>query len=144
MAGGDAAVSAEDWRRGETEAGMYSTAGCSGTLWTPFPHLCSLLAAGSLAVAAEGDLHNFASQWHGRTVMVHRGRQFPPVLSPKLPWQLPDSWALAWERAAQDKRSRGAQKGRGFTNTSPSPGKCGCTRIVGIHVRVCTFTPYSL
>lgn len=85
-------MNAEDWRRGEKEARMYSPTGCSGIVWTSFPHLCSLLAAGKLAVAAEGGLHNFASQGRGRTVMVHSGRQVTPLLFPKLPWQLPESW----------------------------------------------------
>lgn len=99
---------------------------------------CRGLEEGSLR-----DLHNFASQGHGRTVMVCR-RAVSSSALPKAALAIPRQPAPAWERATRDERSHRARKGKGFFNPHPSAGRCGCTHIVCIQVHVHRLIPCSL
>ena len=142
MASIDANGSAKGWRRGEEEAGMDGTAGCSGTVRTSSPCPSSLVGAGRLTVAAEGGLRNFASQGHGRTTMVHRRRQFPPLLFPKLPWRLPDSQLQRGKEQRGTNAATVHRKERPSSTCTPPQGGVGVHVCIQVHL--CTLIPYSL
>lgn len=101
---------------------------------TSAPHPSSLVPAGRVTAAAEGGLHNFAPQGHGRIATVRRRRQFPPLLFPKLPWQFPDSGLQRGKE--QDRTNAAATHGK-----EPSPLHREMWVYAYVYVRVCLYVP---